>query len=181
MKSNEIILNSIPITSLAYVIGYDAQSSKKKVSCVFLRKSLRILFESGRFLHHAGLDAFYIMLDWTLFTSCWTGRFLHHAGLDAFYIMLDWTLFTSCWTGRFLHHAGLDAFYIMLDWTLFTSCWTGHYTILFTKITATQNEVALSSCRVRGLYFLAVICVATIHTIDIVIRLSMILGAINKR
>ena len=37
-------------------------------------------------------------------------------------------------------------------------------TILLTKTTAAQNEVALSYHRVRGLYFLAVIFVATIYT-----------------
>ena len=35
-------------------------------------------------------------------------------------------------------------------------------TILLTKTTAAQNEVALSYHRVRGLYFLAVVFVATI-------------------
>ena len=41
-----------------------------------------------------------------------------------------------------------------------------HYTsILLTKITATQNEVAFSYGRVRGLYFLAVIHAATIYNI----------------
>ena len=34
--------------------------------------------------------------------------------------------------------------------------------MLFTKTTAAQNEVALSYNRVRGLYFLAVVFVATI-------------------
>ena len=37
--------------------------------------------------------------------------------------------------------------------------------ILLTKITATQNEVALSYLRLRGLYFLAVVFATTI-TVD---------------
>ena len=36
------------------------------------------------------------------------------------------------------------------------------YTILLTKTTAVQNEVALSYHKVRGLYFLAVVFAATI-------------------
>ena len=39
--------------------------------------------------------------------------------------------------------------------------------MLITKITATQNEVALNYCNMRGLYFLAVIFAATIQKTDI--------------
>ena len=38
-------------------------------------------------------------------------------------------------------------------------------TILLTKTTAAQNEIALSYHRVRGLYFLAVVFAATIVNI----------------
>ena len=52
------------------------------------------------------------------------------------------------------------------------------YTILLTKITAAQNEVALSYHRVRGLYFLAAIFAATIvHSkTDVKSTLSGIMG-----
>ena len=39
-----------------------------------------------------------------------------------------------------------------------------HYIILLTKTTAAQNEDALSYHRMRGLYFLATVFVATILT-----------------
>ena len=58
---------------------------------------------------------------------------------------------------------------------VFISCVTNKYgiywninyanTILLTKITATQNEVALSYHKVRGQYFMAVIFIATILVI----------------
>ena len=56
-------------------------------------------------------------------------------------------------------------------------------TILPTKTTAELNEVVLSYHRLRGLHLLAVVFAATILIlIGIhVVRLPMILGAINKR
>ena len=56
-------------------------------------------------------------------------------------------------------------------------------TILPAKTTAELNEVVLSYDRLRGLHLLAVVLAVTIVIlIGIhVIRLSMILGAINKR
>ena len=39
-------------------------------------------------------------------------------------------------------------------------------TILLTKTTATQNEVALSYHKVRGLYFLAVVSVRSIYEVS---------------
>ena len=45
------------------------------------------------------------------------------------------------------------------------------YITLLTKATAAQNEVALSYHRVRGLYFLAVVFVATIYTIHVLFKL----------
>ena len=45
---------------------------------------------------------------------------------------------------------------------LCTKCAVTRYTILLTKTTASQNEVALSYHNVRGLYFLAFVFVGTI-------------------
>ena len=42
------------------------------------------------------------------------------------------------------------------------SCFCEKYIILLTKTTGAQNEGALSYHRMRGLYFLAVVFVATI-------------------
>ena len=47
---------------------------------------------------------------------------------------------------------------------------TSSYVTLLTKITAAQNEVALSYRKVRGLYFLAVAFAGTIVCIDIEAR-----------
>ena len=44
---------------------------------------------------------------------------------------------------------------------MFSICKSGN-TILLTKTTAAQNEVALSYHRVRGLYFLAVVFATTV-------------------
>ena len=45
---------------------------------------------------------------------------------------------------------------------LFVGCVPGNASILLTKTTAVRNEAALRYHKVRGLYFLAVVLVATI-------------------
>ena len=50
------------------------------------------------------------------------------------------------------------------------------YTILLTKTTAAQNEVALCYHSVRGLYFLAVISAAAIYNIYIIYRDRRVAG-----
>ena len=54
-------------------------------------------------------------------------------------------------------------FYALIDWTKHCTMYIVQCTyILLTKITAVQNEAALSYHRVRGQYFIAVVFASTI-------------------
>ena len=66
--------------------------------------------------------------------------------------------------------------FVLSYFRTFVARW--YYTILLTKTTAAQNEVALSYRSVRGLYFLAVVFAATIQ-ITILVFLGNIMRHSN--